>query len=192
MLWAVPLRGRLIVVCMSMLDLRLGWHQHQHACISLELKANVTAVKLLQCTAPSFVHKHSPGREACVMRRQEFENLAQVKEVALMHSEGILAGKMKHGPLALVDECMPVIVIVTRDSMYAKMHAVIQQLRARGARVVLLCNFHDPNIEALASPDCQLIQIKSTTFFHVYLVFACGYSCGTKLSVYPFKPSKAM
>ncbi|DBB13297.1 hypothetical protein WJX82_011727 [Trebouxia sp. C0006] len=87
------------------------------------------------------------------------ETALKVKEVALMHSEGILAGEMKHGPLALVDECMPVIVIVTRDSMYAKMHAVIQQLRARGARVVLLCNFRDPNIEALASPDCQLIQV---------------------------------
>ena len=117
------------------------------------------------------------------MRRQDYDNLAQVKEVALMHSEGILAGEMKHGPLALVDECMPVIVIVTRDSMYAKMHAVFQQLRARGARVVLLCNFRDPNIEALASPDCQLIQVYFATLSHMYLDVACGYSCVTKESM---------
>ena len=127
--------------------------------------------------------KQSAAHKAFVMRRQDCVNLAQVKEVALMHSEGILAGEMKHGPLALVDECMPVVVIVTRDSMYAKMHDVIQQLRARGARVVLLCNFRDPNIEALASPDCQLIQVCSMTFFHMHLGFACGYSGVTKLSV---------
>jgi glucosamine--fructose-6-phosphate aminotransferase (isomerizing) len=40
----------------------------------------------------------------------------KVKEVALMHSEGILAGEMKHGPLALVDETLPIIVIATQDA----------------------------------------------------------------------------
>jgi glucosamine--fructose-6-phosphate aminotransferase (isomerizing) len=43
------------------------------------------------------------------------EGALKVKEVALMHSEGILAGEMKHGPLALVDENLPIIVIATRD-----------------------------------------------------------------------------
>lgn len=43
------------------------------------------------------------------------EGALKVKEVALMHSEGILAGEMKHGPLALVDETLPIIVIATRD-----------------------------------------------------------------------------
>lgn len=76
-----------------------------------------------------------------------------------MHSEGILAGEMKHGPLALVDECMPVVVIATRDSMYAKMHAVIAQLSARGARLLVMCNCNDTEMEALAGPNCQLIQV---------------------------------
>ena len=44
------------------------------------------------------------------------EGALKVKEVALMHSEGILAGEMKHGPLALVDETLPIIVIATRDA----------------------------------------------------------------------------
>jgi len=50
-----------------------------------------------------------------------------------MHSEGILAGEMKHGPLALVDEHMPMIVLATQDRTCNKMHSVVQQLRARGA-----------------------------------------------------------
>lgn len=46
------------------------------------------------------------------------EGALKVKEVALMHSEGILAGEMKHGPLALVDETLPIVVIATRDPCF--------------------------------------------------------------------------
>lgn len=46
------------------------------------------------------------------------EGALKVKEVALMHTEGILAGEMKHGPLALVDETLPIIVIATRDTCF--------------------------------------------------------------------------
>ena len=60
------------------------------------------------------------------------EGALKVKEVALLHSEGILAGEMKHGPLALVDETMPLVVVATRDGSYAKQESVVQQLRARG------------------------------------------------------------
>ena len=61
-----------------------------------------------------------------------------VKEVSLLHSEGILAGKMKHGPFALVDEEIPIVVIATRDRMHGKMTSVIEQLRARGARLIVV------------------------------------------------------
>lgn len=87
------------------------------------------------------------------------EAALKVKEVALMHSEGILAGEMKHGPLALVDENMPIIVIATRDRMHAKMQSVIQQLRARSARLIVLCNEGDDAIADLCSPNCRLIQV---------------------------------
>ena len=76
-----------------------------------------------------------------------------------MHSEGILAGEMKHGPLALVDENMPIIVIATQDRMHAKMQSVIQQLRARNARLIVLCNEGDDSIANLCSPRCRLIQV---------------------------------
>jgi glucosamine--fructose-6-phosphate aminotransferase (isomerizing) len=48
-----------------------------------------------------------------------------------MHSEGILAGELKHGPLALVDKLMPVIMIITRDHTYAKCQNALQQVVAR-------------------------------------------------------------
>jgi glucosamine 6-phosphate synthetase-like amidotransferase/phosphosugar isomerase protein len=77
--------------------------------------------------------------------------LSQVKEVALMHSEGILAGEMKHGPLALVDEHLPIIVIATRDSMHGKMHSVIQQLLARQAKLICFVSEVPP-----PSPTCNV------------------------------------
>ena len=52
------------------------------------------------------------------------EGALKVKEVALMHSEGILAGEMKHGPLALVDENLPIVVIATRDACFRLGHQV--------------------------------------------------------------------
>lgn len=48
-----------------------------------------------------------------------------------MHSEGILAGELKHGPLALIDKLMPVIMIVMRDSSYTKCQNAMQQVTAR-------------------------------------------------------------
>ncbi len=50
-----------------------------------------------------------------------------------MHSEGINAGEMKHGPLALVDDKLPIVVVSTMDSMHSKMAGVIQQVGCRGA-----------------------------------------------------------
>jgi len=66
------------------------------------------------------------------------EAALKVKEVALMHSEGILAGEMKHGPLALVDGAMPLLCIATSDAHLPKMESVCEQLRARDGRLILL------------------------------------------------------
>ena len=63
----------------------------------------------------------------------------QVKEVALMHSEGILAGEMKHGPLALVDDKLPIVVVSTMDTMHSKMAGVIQQVRCVRVLAVPCC-----------------------------------------------------
>lgn len=85
----------------------------------------------------------------------------QCKEVALIHSEGILAGEMKHGPLALVDEHLPIVVVATRDSMYAKMESVIQQLLARNAKLVIVCTAGDENMKQyVEGHDCKLIEVR--------------------------------
>lgn len=63
-----------------------------------------------------------------------------------MHSEGILAGELKHGPLALIDENMPVILIMTKDSLYQKCQNALQQITARKGKPILICNKDDKDI----------------------------------------------
>lgn len=66
------------------------------------------------------------------------EAALKVKEVALMHSEGVMAGEMKHGVLALVDESLPVLVIAPKDRNFENNLNVILQLRARQVGPIML------------------------------------------------------
>ncbi|KAF8966629.1 L-glutamine D-fructose 6-phosphate amidotransferase [Flammula alnicola] len=76
------------------------------------------------------------------------EGALKIKEISYMHSEGILAGELKHGPLALVDENMPVIIIMTQDSLYPKVQSAFSQITARKAQPIVLCNEGDDGIPA--------------------------------------------
>jgi len=74
------------------------------------------------------------------------EGALKIKEISYMHSEGILAGELKHGPLALVDENMPVIIIMTQDSLYPKVQSAFAQITARKAQPIVICNVGDDGI----------------------------------------------
>ncbi|XP_057514124.1 glutamine--fructose-6-phosphate aminotransferase [isomerizing] 1-like isoform X1 [Actinidia eriantha] len=86
------------------------------------------------------------------------EGALKVKEVALMHSEGILAGEMKHGPLALVDENLPIVVIATRDTCFSKQQSVIQQLNARKGRLIVMCSKGDVASVTMGG-SCRVIEV---------------------------------
>ncbi|KAJ3326527.1 glutamine--fructose-6-phosphate transaminase (isomerizing) [Blyttiomyces sp. JEL0837] len=74
------------------------------------------------------------------------EGALKIKEVSYMHSEGILAGELKHGPLALIDENMPVILIMTKDSLYPKVQSALMQVTARKGHPIIICNQGDTGI----------------------------------------------
>lgn len=76
------------------------------------------------------------------------EGALKIKEISYMHSEGILAGELKHGPLALIDENMPVIIIMTQDSLYPKVQSAFEQITARKAHPIVVCNEGDTGIKA--------------------------------------------
>ncbi|XP_012938215.1 glutamine--fructose-6-phosphate aminotransferase [isomerizing] 2 isoform X4 [Aplysia californica] len=78
------------------------------------------------------------------------EGALKIKELTYMHSEGILAGELKHGPLALVDEAMPVLMVCTRDNVFTKCVNALQQVKARHGRPIIICNANDLETQALA------------------------------------------
>ncbi|MBC8445674.1 MAG: SIS domain-containing protein, partial [Chloroflexi bacterium] len=74
------------------------------------------------------------------------EGALKLKEISYIHAEGYPAGEMKHGPIALIDENMPVVAIAVRDSVYEKMISQIEQVQARGGIVIALATEGDQAI----------------------------------------------
>lgn len=78
------------------------------------------------------------------------EGALKLKEISYIHAEGYPAGEMKHGPIALIDETMPTVVIAPRDSVYDKMVSQIEQVKARGGRVVAVAHADDLYLQSKA------------------------------------------
>ena len=78
------------------------------------------------------------------------EGALKLKEISYIHAEGYPAGEMKHGPIALIDEVMPVVAIAVRDHVYDKMVSQVEQVKARGGIVVALATEGDEEIATKA------------------------------------------
>jgi glutamine---fructose-6-phosphate transaminase (isomerizing) len=70
------------------------------------------------------------------------EGALKLKEISYIHAEGYAAGELKHGPIALVDEHVPVIVIAPRDDLYEKTISNMEEVAARGGKIVLITDDH--------------------------------------------------
>jgi glucosamine--fructose-6-phosphate aminotransferase (isomerizing) len=88
-----------------------------------------------------------------------YEGALKLKEISYIHAEGYPAGEMKHGPIALIDRDMPVIVIAPRDPWYDKMFSQIEQAKARGGIVVAIATDGDELIADIAD---QVIWVPET------------------------------
>ena len=66
------------------------------------------------------------------------EGALKLKEISYIHAEGYAAGELKHGPIALIDEPMPVIVIAPHDALFEKTVSNMQEVSARGGRIIML------------------------------------------------------
>ena len=70
------------------------------------------------------------------------EGALKLKEISYIHAEGYAAGELKHGPIALIDENVPVIVIAPHDELYDKTISNMEEVAARGGKIVLLTDDH--------------------------------------------------
>jgi glucosamine--fructose-6-phosphate aminotransferase (isomerizing) len=87
------------------------------------------------------------------------EGALKLKEISYIHAEGYPAAEMKHGPIALIDEKMPVVVVATNQSAYEKIVSNIQEVAARKGRVIAIVNKADNTIKSLAE---YVIEIPET------------------------------
>jgi len=77
------------------------------------------------------------------------EGALKLKEISYIHAEGYPAAEMKHGPIALIDELMPVVFVAPRDAVHTKIMSNIEEVRARGGRVIAVVTEGDQEITAL-------------------------------------------
>lgn len=84
------------------------------------------------------------------------EGALKLKEISYIHAEGYPAAEMKHGPIALIDSDMPVVVIATRNAMYEKVLSNIQEIKARKGNVIALVSKGDETISKIADEVIEL------------------------------------
>ena len=75
------------------------------------------------------------------------EGALKLKEISYIHAEGYAAGEMKHGPIALIDEDMPVVVLAPRDAVYQKVVSSIEEVKARHGRIIAVVTDEAPELE---------------------------------------------
>jgi len=122
------------------------------------------------------------------------EGALKIKELTYMHSEGILAGELKHGPLALIDKVMPLIMIATRDPVYVKCINALQQVTARDGRPIVVCEKGDMETQKFAS---KIIEVPHTVdclqgiltvipmqllSYHIAVLRGCNVDCPRNLA----------
>jgi glutamine---fructose-6-phosphate transaminase (isomerizing) len=87
------------------------------------------------------------------------EGALKIKEISYIHAEGYAAGEMKHGPIALIDESFPSIILVPKDSVYEKTLSAIEEIKARGGKVIAITTKGAKEVEKFAD---EVIYIPKT------------------------------
>ena len=114
------------------------------------------------------------------------EGALKLKEISYIHAEGYPAAEMKHGPIALIDEEMPVFVIATKDSSYEKIVSNIQEVKARKGKIIAIVSQGDTEVKKIADhyieiPNCDelLVPLLATVplqllSYHIALMRGCN------------------
>ena len=84
------------------------------------------------------------------------EGALKLKEISYIHAEGYSAAEMKHGPIALIDSAMPVVVVATHDAMYEKVRSNVQEIKARQGRIIAVVTKGEQDIKNMADATIEL------------------------------------
>lgn len=131
----------------------------------LHLSTLMEQALLLDAAVESIARRYQHARDFLYLGRGvnypiALEGALKLKEISYIHAEGYPAGEMKHGPIALIDEEMPVVVIVLKDRHYEKVMSNMEEVIARGGRVIAICTEGDTDVankaeSVLYLPECS-------------------------------------
>jgi glucosamine--fructose-6-phosphate aminotransferase (isomerizing) len=86
------------------------------------------------------------------------EGALKIKEISYLHCEAVMSGELKHGVLALVDENLPIVMILTRDNLFKKSLNAYQQVIARGGKPIVICNSGDEEFQTTQAEKIEIPQ----------------------------------
>ncbi len=137
--------------------------EHLQAMVELPGKAATVIEQSLPICA-ELAERYHRASDALFLGRQAnypiaLEGALKLKEISYIHAEGYPAGEMKHGPIALIDEDLPVVCIAPRDAIYEKMISNIEQVRARHGQVIAIGTTGDT---LLATKADHVIEVPAT------------------------------
>jgi glucosamine--fructose-6-phosphate aminotransferase (isomerizing) len=129
-----------------------------------ELPAKVERSIGLDAQVREIAERYRDARDVLFIGRHTgypaaLEGALKLKELSYVHAEGHPAGELKHGPIALIEDGVPVVAVATQCHVYRKMLSNIQEVRARGARVIAVATEGDPEVGALAD---HVLEVPAT------------------------------
>ena len=121
----------------------------------LAIPSKIEKILLENKTIKEISYKYMNAKDFLFLGRNinypiALEGALKLKEISYIHAEGYPAGEMKHGPIALIDENMPVVAVVPKDSFYEKMISNIQEVKARKGKVISIATENDKQIKELS------------------------------------------
>ena len=148
---------------LTMIALKIGYKKgsldhDRYIALLKELNAIPEKVQALlknQNSLQDIVEKYKDARDFLYLGRGynfpvALEGALKLKEISYIHAEGYPAAEMKHGPIALVDENLPVVFVATKDSYHEKVVSNMQEIKARKGKVIAIINEDDEHTAALA------------------------------------------
>ena len=129
--------------------------------------SNQAHLEVLEQPVRALAQAFVPHSNALFLGRGEMypialEGALKLKEISYIHAEGYPAGELKHGPLALVDEHMPVVAVAPNDELLEKLESNLQEVRARGGQLYVFADEDtpfepEPGVEIIPVPRCPAV-----------------------------------
>ncbi len=141
----------------------------------IEVPRHMSEVLALEPQVEGLAHQLSKSRDVLYLGRGTsfplaLEGALKLKEISYIHAEGYAAGELKHGPIALIDEAMPVIVIAPHDKVFEKTASNMQEVAARGGRLILMTDADGARAADLSTTVLTLPTVHEAVTPLVYAV----------------------